>query len=289
MDFDFGKETDHISALQHTWEELRSDLQAKKYAYNDLDAVKQSTFIKVFSDAFVNHGLLSVLSVKLEKLRFDKKLNIVRAARLKDSNPVSVQRFIPDKKYITDDNRFSPPGIEWLYLSLGNTFDDAVEGAKKECRIKDDEYYGYCNFKLIPHVDSRKVIDLTIADQLGFDRVNSEYMSKLDKISEKKVYNALYNGIVPTKPYKGFYEATNKWFAYLYALILSQGLFNPISTDDKSLEYAPFQCIANYFRSLGLNGIIYKSTVYERSKNLVLFDKKFAKPVGDPVIIGPML
>ena len=40
----------------------------------------------------------------------------------KDEMP-EYERFIPKKEFIKNDNRFSPPGVEWLYLALGNESD----------------------------------------------------------------------------------------------------------------------------------------------------------------------
>lgn len=49
----------------------------------------------------------------------------------------------------------------------------------------------------------------------------------------------------------------------------------------RNLMYAPFQCIAQYFLDKGYSGIKYKSTVCESTKDIVLFDKTYAHPVGD--------
>ena len=71
-----------------------------------------------------------------------------------------------------------------------------------------------------------------------------------------------------------------KWTAYIYMKLLSNGLFEPISDlADSNLMYAPFQCMATYFKQRGYCGIIYSSTVYRQSKDLVLFDKSLAHPV----------
>lgn len=39
--------------------------------------------------------------------------------------------------------------------------------------------------------------------------------------------------------------------------------------------------MAQYFLSLGYSGIMYKSTVFDKGKNLVLFNKSLVTPVGD--------
>ena len=42
----------------------------------------------------------------------------------------------------------------------------------------------------------------------------------------------------------------------------------------------PFQCMAKYFLNKGYVGIKYKSTVCTGAKDIVLFDKTMATPVG---------
>ena len=70
-------------------------------------------------------------------------------------------------------------------------------------------------------------------------------------------------------------------FISTYLKLLSEQIFLPLEdTDDKELMYAPFQCIAQYFLSKGYVGIKYKSTVCTGSKDLVLFDKTIASPIG---------
>jgi hypothetical protein len=58
----------------------------------------------------------------LEK-RADEILNtntrVVRAARIKHGAPApAYDRFIPKAEFITEGNRFSPQGVEWLYLAF---------------------------------------------------------------------------------------------------------------------------------------------------------------------------
>ena len=75
-----------------------------------------------------------------------------------------------------------------------------------------------------------------------------------------------------------------KNIAAAYANILASELFMPLDSDDKSIAYAPFHCIANYFHSSGYSGIIYQSTVYDKVKSLVLFDKNLAVPVESSIV-----
>lgn len=72
----------------------------------------------------------------------------------------------------------------------------------------------------------------------------------------------------------------DKWFLFIYARMMSEKIFVPIKTSDKKIEYAPFQTLAMYFIENGYNGIVYASTVFPKSKNIVLFDKTYAVPCG---------
>ncbi len=87
-------------------------------------------------------------------------------------------------------------------------------------------------------------------------------------------------GTTSKEPLPEMMLEVRKWTAYIYMKLLSNGLFEPISDlADSNLMYAPFQCMATYFKQRGYCGIIYSSTVYRQSKDLVLFDKSLAHPV----------
>ena len=66
-----------------------------------------------------------------------------------------------------------------------------------------------------------------------------------------------------------FNEAMTKWGVFTYSKLLSQQIFIPLGDGvDKSIEYAPFQSLAQYFISLGYAGIMYGSTVYPQGRIL---------------------
>ena len=59
-----------------------------------------------------------------------------------------------------------------------------------------------------------------------------------------------------------FKKLFTKWGVYTYSKLLSEQIFEPLDEkDNKSLMYAPFQTMAQYYISLGYAGIIYGSTV----------------------------
>ena len=124
---------------------------------------------------------------------------------------------------------------------------------------------------------------MAIADNISYAELNSrldEYGQKQLK-KGKKIAKAL--GFIPKYNINvdEFEKLFTKWGAYTYTKLLSEQIFEPLNdTDDKALMYAPFQTMAQYYISLGYAGIIYGSTVSSVGKNIVLFDKNIANPVG---------
>ena len=178
------------------------------------------------------------------------------------------ERFIPKKEFIKNDNRFSPPGVEWLYLAIGKE-NDIHQCSQNECRAEKGNRFGFCHFTFDDSCSDLKLVDLSIADCISYDELNL----KLENYSLKQVKK----GIIEDE-FKQFFT---KWLVYTYTKLLSDQIFEPLSdTDDKSKMYAPFQTMAQYYISLGYSGIIYGSTVSSVGKNMVLFDKNIAHPSG---------
>ena len=76
--------------------------------------------------------------------------------------------------------------------------------------------------------------------------------------------------IIDKKEFEGVFVRRS---IYTYCKILSEEIFVHLDTEDKNLAYSPFQTLATYFLGLGYSGIIYKNTVQNGGKNIVLFDK----------------
>lgn len=69
-------------------------------------------------------------------------------------------------------------------------------------------------------------------------------------------------------------EEIGKYVLLTYMKILSNELFVPLKdVVDKTEVYAPFHCMAQYFKNKGYVGIMHASTIYRSAKNVVLFDK----------------
>ena len=128
-----------------------------------------------------------------------------------------------------------------------------------------------------------KLVDLTIADDISYVELNAtlEKYAQTQTKKRKKIIKA--TGFPPkiNIDQKEFEKVFTQWAVYTYVKLLSTQIFKPLDNcDNKAITYAPFQTIAQYYISLGYSGIIYDSTIYLKGKNIVLFDKHMACPVG---------
>lgn len=232
-----------IEAIRDTWNELRSDLSSGVFAYNDLESAMSARFLKVLNQLLSYDPVREKVTVDLNF--FAKSKHFVRAAKISTGEKVDFDRFIPKADKMTSANRFSPKGIEWLYLGFDRYISDAKKCCYAEVRASDDNNVKYCEF--IYAAENHKVINLTKADGKSWEEI--------------------------TQPYGNIETATASFVSDIYFKLLSQEIFLPVDSKNKDLEYAPFHCMAAYFKALGFDGIIYKSTVSDVGKNLVMFDK----------------
>lgn len=269
--------------MRRTWSELSDALARKEFEYTDIDNALAVTFLKQFDSLFQGIGKVE-MSTTLSDF-FNEKY-IGRGTIIKPSEPKDVppyERFMPIAQFITEDNRFSPAGIEWLYLAVGDTQGIIQECAEKECRVKCDERFAFCNFQINGDYSDIKVVDLTIADRFSYEDINDRLRALEQREYENGLKYAKRHGYWE---YRLHYKNNQveqdiaKWILYTYAKMMSKNIFVPIKTEDKKLEYAPFQTLAMYFIREGFDGIVYSSTVCPDSKNIVLFDKKYAVPFG---------
>lgn len=122
-------------AIKAKWELLRKDLQVGKYSFDDESEATKSKFLSEFDQLFTIDGGQEYFSRTLTDV-FNKAF-VLRGAIIHDTKlELDGSRFIPNSHYIKDDNRFSPKGIEWIYLTLG--FPKNNEGKEKAriCSIK---------------------------------------------------------------------------------------------------------------------------------------------------------
>ena len=207
---------------------------------------------------------------------------IGRGTILKTDEVPNYERFLPKEEYIKEDNRFSPPRVEWLYLAIGDD-NDIHECAQAECRAKKGNRFGFCHFQFDSKYDECKLVDLTIADDVSYAELNAVLEEYGQAQVKKGIKIAKALGFVPrmNTNKKEFEELFTRWGVYTYTKLLSEQIFEPLAVcDNKTIAYAPFQTMAQYYISLGYSGIVYGSTVCPVGKNIVLFDKHMACPVG---------
>ena len=165
--FDFQDPQKSEEILRITWRDFRSALAKHELQYDDTGEALKHTFLKVFDDMFDHMEGQIVRPISSLKGKV-----LLRGAKLDDAEIPSFDRFIPNAKYIKDDNRFSPPGVEWLYLAIDDNSDKALLCAKAECRANIGDRFGSCLFEINSSFVDTVIVDLTSADDKSFRDIN---------------------------------------------------------------------------------------------------------------------
>lgn len=273
-----------IKTYKEKWEEFRQALINDEFQYFNLEKAKEITFLSVLDNMLQYEKENNI--IKIPFIVLNRHYSFCRATELdkiKDKEPLSIERFLPNKDYIKDDNRFSPKGIEYLYLACKARWGEEKnykyieEVAMKEVRAKDEKRYGMSKFRIPEKLQTfdKNIIDLTIADNKSFEEIEKNFISQLKDAKTKEARHS----------------EVEKLALKIYFKLMSEELFKPIKTDDKSNQYKPFHCLAEYFKQLGFDGVMFKSTVCNNGhgKNIVLFDKYYAEPFEYAIIDMPYL
>ena len=239
--FDFGDIKKSEATIKNTWNEFRIALANKAFKYDEVDSALTTTFLKVFDDLFSN--CCAQLECSLNS--FQANGYLARGTKLKSLETVSYDRFLPKAEFINEDNRFSPVGVEWLYLAWSNDKNLADKCTIKECRASTGNRFGICSFEINSANKDKKIIDLTLADEMTYEDINSQlensgkvYFSRCYERSMKagRAVTLTENEINEMKVEISF------WALHTYLKLLSEQIFTPLAdADDKSLMYAPFQ------------------------------------------------
>ncbi len=264
---------------------VRVAVARKDFKYDETEKALGTTFLKAFDQLFIAVGK-EKLATELTDI-FDNNV-IGRGSKLKPGEATAFSRFTPIAEFIKDDNRFSPPGTEWLYLAIGDTDEHIKRCAEAECRAEKGDRFGFCHFKSNASHEGVNIVDLTKMSDEDYDTINSELSSAFESKKTNAVRDILSSGNYSkanidktvAQCLEDYRENINIWRLKTYSNMLSELIFVPIEDSDKNLEYAPFQTMAKYFEGHGFGGIIYNSTKYNKAKNLVLFDKNSASPTG---------
>lgn len=277
--FDFRGIKESEQTIKKTWSEFRECLANGVFSYDEIEKAKEQPFLKAYDDLFQKHSGIGHKTIVLKDL--NAKL-IGRGTILKNDEIPNYGRFLPKEEYIKEDNRFSPPHVEWLYLAIGDD-NDIHQCAQAECRVKKGDRFGFCHFQFDAKYNDCKLVNLTIADDVSYAKINETLEEYVQAQVKKRIKILETLGFVPKVSInkKEFKENLTLWGVYTYTKLLSEKIFEPLNVCyKKSIAYAPFQTMAQYYISLGYSGIVYGSTVCPVGKNIVLFDKHMACPVG---------
>ena len=265
------------------WEKFREDLGKGKFKFNDTNEAMKYPFLKLLN-MFIQ--LKMNREITLEEIK--KYYILCRATKInkdEDIDKISYDRFLPKEEYIQNHNRFSPKGVEYLYLACDLNFYvyyTTVEKISiKEIRAKNKDIVGLCKFEINENSigDNDKIIDLSFVDSKSFQDIINEYSQDV----KKRILKYLEKESISDKIFDGVFIRP---VSEIYFKILSSELFKPIENCEKKNQYAPFHCMAYYFNELGYVGIKYKSTVWngETGSNIVLFNKNKAIPIEYKII-----
>lgn len=284
-----------IGKFRETWEEFRQALGQNIFNYKELEKAKEYTFLKKLDEVLQYEENNNDLQERFRNLQCH--YSFCRATKKRDDESredINFERFLPKEKFIEKDNRFSPKGVEYLYLACKSRFGNEMnykyieDVALKEIRAEKGNIYGICKFNIPESVAStdKKVVNLTIADNKTFEKIESEFCEKADNYVCSNFNNFISKRekVDKCKVSNYSHEVSRRVCLDMYFKILSSELFKPVeNAKSKKFEYAPFHCIAYYFKQFGFEGIIYKSTVCDNGygKDIVLFNKNLAKPFGD--------
>lgn len=250
VNFDLESYRGAREAAQETWNKLRKDLESKEFDFCDKEEIQNIPFIEVLHKILEYEYVRKFVTVELKY--YAKSKRFMRAAKVKHEERITADRFIPKADFMQSSNRFSPKGVEWLYLGFDRYIKDAKECCCAEIRAKEEDDVKYCEFKY--GNGTHKVIDLTKSIEIDWSDICYRVGKTADEVAQLFIWE-------------------------FYSKIIAEEIFLPITSADKEKEYAPFHCMAKYFMSLGFDGIIYKSTVSKVGKNIVMFDRESFNPV----------
>lgn len=155
-------------------------------------------------------------------------------ARISDENGLKKSEMGPPPIGLITAGRANSQGIRCLYLS------NDVITTIHEIRARDFDYISIGKFKAKQEL---QIVDL----------------SNLDKISpfSMDVFSA-------------------EWFSINMSILkkISREIAKPLRRQDSDLDYLPSQYIADYIKSLGYDGICYRSTLNKKGVNYAIFDSK---------------
>jgi hypothetical protein len=134
----------------------------------------------------------------------------------------------------TTPGRANPKGIPYLYLSNN----------EKTTLFETRSYvYDY----------------VTIAEFQLSEKIRVARLQNIDKLSPFLIGEDILGKFLALRP---------------YLIILEKELSRPIRRGDNELDYLPSQYLCEFIKSIGFDGVEYRSSLYEGGFNIALFDDK---------------
>lgn len=210
--------------IKETWVDFRTDLTNKRFGYQEIDKAKECTFLKVYDEMFYKNRGFEFNTTMVDEL---KDLTIGRGAILSVEECPDYERFIPKEEFIREANRFSPPGVEWLYLAMGEE-EQINKCSQAECRAERGNRFGFCHFEFGSECGDLKIVDLTIANDLSYDELNKKLETHAQKICENEIRRAMHTRTISRdKSWQGNFEKTLiMWIVYTYSKLLSEQILS---------------------------------------------------------------
>lgn len=175
--FDFSGIENSEKIIRQTWSEFRDALANGVFSFDEIERAKECTFLRAYDDLFNQHSGIKHKTIAIKGL---ERLLVGRGTILCESEVPNYERFIPKKEFIKNDNRFSPTGVEWLYLAVGNEY-DINQCSQAECRAEKGDRFGFCHFTFDESSLNLKLVDLTIADNISYDEINANLKNFVQK------------------------------------------------------------------------------------------------------------
>ena len=157
---DFGDVHSSEEVIKSTWNDFRDALKNREFTYEEVSKATASGFLKVFDELF----MLCTDRFECSLKNVERNSYLKRGSILAETEAVDYERFLPKAEFITQSNRFSPVGVEWLYLAVSRKETRAEECTIKECRASSGNRFGICTFSIKREFENKKIIDLTVAD-----------------------------------------------------------------------------------------------------------------------------
>jgi len=174
--------------------------------------------------------------------------DLFRARVVEGTVPGASEMGAPKAEYATA-GRANPVGIPHLYLAF------ALETCVYETRVANHSRIAVGRFRASREL---QVLNLADIDPPDFFSV-VEIESVADQISQVSIHR--------------------------YLKALSAELRKPVRVSDQPTEYIPTQYLCELAKSLGIDGVLYSSSLDATGRNLVLFDVDAARCVEPPRVV----